>query len=192
MTKKAKPTRGHLSQTAPKLECDDRLSTGTTAPREPEKAPPQDVPMPATMEQAPLTRGNDPSQLIQALETQRKAAAATADAARELAATRENNLIQSPPNAAPSLGGASLNPAAAGAEREAIAKARMIERQARAAWNQEQPTSEKGELHEILDTILGHLGNHSRQLHAQGGELSDIRRQLADLEGSVSSNRYGR
>jgi hypothetical protein len=78
-----------------------------------------------------------------------------------------------------------------GAEgREAMAKAGMIEAQLRAESNSSDASM--GELHELLDAILGHLGNHSRQFQMQQDALSDLRSQLENLEGSANNNRNGR
>jgi hypothetical protein len=93
---------------------------------------------------------------------------------------------------APSLGGTPSSPAAADGLREAIARATLIESRVRPERPQDRSDRERTELHEILDTIIGHLANQTRQLGTQQDELSHFRSQLADLEGSVNSHRTGR
>ncbi|MGP8238803.1 MAG: hypothetical protein ACLQVW_25775 [Limisphaerales bacterium] len=76
--------------------------------------------------------------------------------------------------------------------REAIAKARSIEWQLRGPNSQDQAARQMEELNGVLETILGHLGNHAVQLQSQEARLSDLHRQLSDLEGSVNSDRTSR
>jgi hypothetical protein len=75
---------------------------------------------------------------------------------------------------------------------EAIAKARAIERQLRGPDSQDPVARQLEELHGVLETILSHLGTQAAQLQAQENRLSNIHRQLSDLEGSVSASRTSR
>jgi hypothetical protein len=75
---------------------------------------------------------------------------------------------------------------------EALAKARAIEWQLRGPHSPDPATRQLEELHGILETILGHLGTQAAQLQAQESRLSDLHRQLSDVEAGVSANRTSR
>jgi hypothetical protein len=144
---------------------------------EADKALLKNAPTPPTGEER--TRTQSPPDTLDAVD----AAARGADTTREEAPW-------TPTAAASPVGGTPPGPPAAEGAREALAKAGMIEEQLRADWNRSD--QEMGELHQILETIIGHLENHSRRLEARQGELSDLRAQLTNLEGSVNYNRNGR
>ena len=75
---------------------------------------------------------------------------------------------------------------------EALTKARAIEWQMRDRASQDQTARQWDELNGVLETILGHLGTQATQLQAQESRLSNLHRQLSDLEGSTDTNRTSR
>jgi len=74
----------------------------------------------------------------------------------------------------------------------AIAKVRSIEWQLRGPNSPDQAARQMEELNGVLEAILSHLGTQAAQFQAQEARLSDLHRQLSDLEGSVNSSRTAR
>ena len=142
--------------------------------------------------QKTLETQDQPSPLEAKTATERKTVVSDEEQNRiEQAQPRpENPLAESQPG--PATQAAADEFSSGERTREAIAKARSIEWLLRGPSSQDQAARQMEELNGVLETILGHLGNQAAQLQAQEARLSDIHRQLSDLEGSVNSSRTSR